>query len=132
MGHLNLLLDTCTFIWLVSSSERLPSKVARSINAATTSLFLSDISVWEITMKWQLGKLRLPQPPRYWIESQRERWSLSAVPIEREHLYRVSELPMHHRDPFDRLLIAQAIECGLTLVTPDEALHRYPAATLWD
>ena len=76
-------------------------------------------------------KLQLPEPPRLWTEQQRTLWKLSGLSIETQHLYRMSELPGHHRDPFDRLLVAQAIEHGLTIATPDQAIHCYPTSVLW-
>ncbi|MBI4871651.1 MAG: type II toxin-antitoxin system VapC family toxin [Candidatus Riflebacteria bacterium] len=89
------------------------------------------MSVWELCLKWQAGKLSLPQPPSVWVEEQCRSWGLIGLAVERRHLYRVSELPVHHRDPFDRLLIAQAIEGRLTLATPDRVLSSYPVAVLW-
>jgi PIN domain nuclease of toxin-antitoxin system len=82
-------------------------------------------------LKWQAGKLSLPGPPRSWIEEQRATWDLTRAPLELEHLYRSTELPSHHRDPFDRLLVAQSIVEGLTLVTPDPAIRAYPVSVLW-
>ena len=128
---MNLLLDTCTFVWLVSDPDRLSQTVVETIDDARNDLALSDVSVWEICLKWQVGKIGLPVPPRPWIEQQVETWRLDRVEIQRAHLYRVSELPRHHQDPFDRLLVAQSIEGGLTLVTPDRAIRQYPAAVLW-
>lgn len=126
-----LLLDTCTLVWLVSDPERLGRAVADCIDEETTELFLSDASVWELCLKWQAGKIGLPKPPRAWVEEQVRAWSLAALPIQRGHLYRVTELPEHHRDPFDRLLVAQAIEEGMTIGSPDPQIHRYPTAVLW-
>jgi PIN domain nuclease of toxin-antitoxin system len=126
-----LVLDACTLVWLASSPDQLSDVVASAVNDVATDLFLSDGSVWEICLKWGAGKLQLPKPPRLWIEEQRRAWNIDAVPIERNHLYRVSELPAHHRDPFDRLLVAQAIENGLTIATPDPLIVLYPAAVLW-
>lgn len=125
------LLDTCTLIWLSAEPQRLSKKASRHIDNPQTELWLSDASVWELSLKWQAGKLRLPQPPRLWVEEQSRLWHLRPLPIERHDLYRVSELPAHHNDPFDRLLIAQAIEQGLTILTPEPTMHRYPVATLW-
>lgn len=92
---------------------------------------LSDTSVWEICLKWQAGKLRLPTTPRMWIEDQARLWKLERLRIAPEALYRTSELPDLHRDPFDRLLVAQAISEGLSIATPDPAIRAYPVATIW-
>lgn len=126
-----LLLDTCTFVWLVAEPQRL-SETARTLLAEPSrAIVLSDVSVWELCLKWQAGKVELPAPPRAWIEEQARLWALERLGIERSHLYRSTELPGHHRDPFDRLLVSQAIEAELTLVTPDEHIRRYPVAVRW-
>lgn len=131
MGPLRLLLDTCAWIWLVSEPARLGAEVARAIDDPSSEIHLSDSSVWELCLKWQAGKIQLPQPPSLWVEEQSRTWGVKALSIERRHLYRVSELPAHHRDPFDRLLIAQAIEERLILATPDANFRSYPVAVLW-
>ncbi len=124
------LLDTCTLIWLVSDSERLSEAAGRVIDTAD-DLFLSDASIWEIGLKWNAGKIRLPAPPRTWVPAQCTRWSIVGVPITHNHLFRSFELPAVHRDPFDRLIVAQAIEDRMTVITPDEAIQAYPVASLW-
>jgi PIN domain nuclease of toxin-antitoxin system len=131
VGPLKLLLDTCTLIWLAADPTKLSDPVAALIDAPSTQLILSDCSVWELCLKWEAGKIRLPQPPRTWIADQQRDWHLEPLPMERTHLFRVSELPGHHRDPFDRLLVAQAIEAGLTIATPDPNIRQYPVATVW-
>ena len=125
------LLDTCTFIWLVSEPERLSRDSAGIIDHPKTELYLSDASIWEICLKWQNGTLSLPSPPRMWVEQQVEVWQMRELSIGRRHLYRVSELPQHHRDPFDRLLVAQAIEESCAVITPDPAFRAYPVASSW-
>jgi len=131
MGELRLLLDSCTFIWLVSAPERLSERVASALDSTDATLFLSDVSVWEIGLKWRRAKIRLPRPPRAWIEEQARIWDLRRQRISRAHLYRENELAEHHRDPFDRLLVAQALEEELTIVSPDADLRRYPVPVIW-
>jgi PIN domain nuclease of toxin-antitoxin system len=126
-----LLLDTCTFVWLASAPGELADGARRRLDEPGAELLLSDASIWEICLKWQAGKLTLPEPPRRWIEDQRRVWELERLPMEPEHLYRTTELPAHHRDPFDRILISQAIVENLTVVTPDQAFRAYPVAVLW-
>jgi PIN domain nuclease of toxin-antitoxin system len=126
-----LLLDTCTFVWLASTPEGLSAEARRKMDEPEAELWLSDVSVWEICLKWQAGKLELPGPPRQWIEAQRRIWEVERLPVGTEHLYRSTEIPVHHRDPFDRALVAQAIVEGLTVVTPDPAFRAYPVAVLW-
>lgn len=125
-----LLLDTCTFVWLVSDPGRLSARV-KSVLEGADDIALSDVSIWEICLKWQAKKLELPSPPRYWLSEQLKIWSLDRVAMEREHLFRSAELPELHRDPFDRLLVAQALAHDAKIVTPDIAIQRYPVAYLW-
>lgn len=128
---MKLLLDTCTFLWLVSDPKLLSAMACRAINNNDNDLWLSDSSVWEICLKWEARKLRLPSPPRRWVLEQSQIWQLGSLGIESSQLFRAGELPMHHRDPFDRLLVATAIDSDLTLVTPDPAIAAYPVAVLW-
>ena len=128
---MRLLLDTCTFLWLTAEPQRLGPRARRAIDARDAGLVLSDASVWEVCLKWQAGKLALPLPPRRWFGEQALRWRVERLPMAAEHLYRATELPPLHRDPFDRLLVAQAIERDLTLVTPDPAIRAYSVAVLW-
>ena len=124
------LLDTCTLIWMASEPAKLSNR-AKGVLDSSADLYLSDVSAWEICLKWEAGKMRLPQPPRAWCEAQSGAWKLLPLPIERTHLYRASELPFHHRDPFDRILIGQALEKGLILLSPDDQIHKYPVPWLW-
>ena len=125
------ILDTCTFIWLCAEPIRLSKTVRVAIDAGDTDLVLCDASVLEIALKWQAGKITLPEPPRVWVEHQCRIWSIGSLPISREHVYRTVELPEHHRDPFDRLLIAAALVEGATILTPDPAIQRYPVSWCW-
>ena len=131
MGTLKYLLDTCSFVWLCAEPSRLSSAATTAIGADDAELLLSDASALEISLKWSAHKLQLPSPPRRWVESQVTAWALATVSITREDMYRASELPEHHRDPFDRLLVAAALNHGATIVTPDTAIHKYPVASLW-
>ncbi|HZH04881.1 MAG TPA: type II toxin-antitoxin system VapC family toxin [Myxococcaceae bacterium] len=126
-----LLLDTCTFIWLTADPRSLSRKASKAIDAATLALYLSGASVWEICLKWKAGKLELPLPPRRWIEEQVNRWQLDVLPLNSDHFYATTELVDLHRDPFDRLIVTQAISEALTVVTPDAAIAAYPVGTLW-
>lgn len=127
---MRLLLDTCCFVWLAAAPQNLGDGVKVAIDKGA-DLFVSDCTVWEICLKWGAGKLVLPAPPRAWVEDQIRAWRVMPLGVAREHLYRTSELPHHHRDPFDRLLVSQAIEEKLTIATPDAEIRRYPVATCW-
>ena len=124
------LLDTCTFLWLTDSGKKLSKKSSKLIDQKS-DIFLSDVSCFEICLKWKAKKLKLSKTPRLWFEEQTEIWDLNMIPIEREHLYRVTELALYHRDPFDRLLVSQCLSEDLTLVTPDSAFDEYPVSTVW-
>ena len=125
------LLDTCTFIWLCAQPDQLSEAVGEAIDASDSAVILSDVSAMEIALKWSAGKLSLPDPPRHWIEEQSSVWSIKPTSLSRDDIYRASELPDHHRDPFDRLLVAAALNRSATILTPDEAIHRYPASCRW-
>jgi PIN domain nuclease of toxin-antitoxin system len=131
MGTVRYLLDTCTFLWLTSEPARLSAKAVSLLDDSTLDFVVSDVSLWEICLKWQSGKLNLPDPPRTWCESQLNTWSFPTLAINRSSLYRATELPDHHRDPFDRLLIAQCLEESLAILTPDLYIAKYPVSTVW-
>ncbi len=116
---MRLLLDTCAFLWLAAQPARLSALAAAAINDETSELFLSDTSVWEIVLKYQAGKLPLPESPRGWIPKQIEFFQLQSLPVTAEAILQSGELPGPHRDPFDRLLAAQALARGFRLVSPD-------------
>ena len=128
---MKLLLDTCSFLWLAQEPDALSAKAKERLDEPGISISLSDVSVWEITMKHAAGKLPLPEEPRGWIERKREYHLLEGLPISREALYLSGELPMVHRDPFDRLLAAEAILGGYTIVSPDQPLSDLGAARVW-
>ena len=125
------LLDTCTFIWLCAEPGRLSGTARSLLEKPDSPLLLSDVSVLEIVLKWSAGKIALPDPPRRWIEEQAAIWALKHCPLDREDIYRAGELPKHHRDPFDRLLVGVALRLNATILTPDQAIHQYPVSCRW-
>lgn len=125
-----LLLDTCTLIWLASDPSQLSAGATKALEAAS-ELYLSDVCIWEICLKWQAKKIELPSPPRTWVSDQVRAWHLQRACIEIEHLYRTAELPALHKDPFDRLLVSQALSHGARIVTPDLAIQQYPVTVVW-
>jgi PIN domain nuclease of toxin-antitoxin system len=94
-------------------------------------VFLSAASAWEIAVKSRLGKLPLPAPPESFVPAQRTAHGIEPLPVDEDAALHVAKLPDLHRDPFDRMLVAQAIVGGLVLVTPDDAIRPYPVRTLW-
>ena len=132
MGTLtHYLLDTCTLIWLCAEPERLSPAAKEAIDAADSSLLLSDVSALEISLKWNAGKLILPDPPRHWLETQIDAWRLECLSLRRADIYRAAELPSYHQDPFDRLLVATALNSTATILTPDSAIQKYPVSYRW-
>ena len=132
MGTLtHYLLDTCTLIWLCAEPERLSPVAKEAIDAADSSLLLSDVSALEISLKWNAGKLILPDPPRHWLETQIDAWRLECLSLRRADIYRAAELPSYHQDPFDRLLVATALNSTATILTPDSAIQKYPVSYRW-
>lgn len=131
MGIVKVLLDTCCFLWLARSPERISSAATEVINDSSNPLYLSDVSVWEIVLKHAAGVLPLPEPPRTWVARQTEFFQLLRAPVDLESLFRSGELPRHHRDPFDRLLAAQAVIHRLTLLSPDQPLSELGAERCW-
>jgi PIN domain nuclease of toxin-antitoxin system len=126
-----LLLDTHTFLWWTADAADLSNRARKAIAAADSECWLSVVSVWELAIKISLDKLRLAQPLHRFVPEQLAANRIRLLPLELSHVTRVSDLPWHHRDPFDRLLVAQAAAEGLTLVTRDKALAAYGVTTLW-
>jgi PIN domain nuclease of toxin-antitoxin system len=124
-----LLVDTCVFLWLITGERKLSARVRSSFT--TAELWLSAASVWEIAVKFAKGSLHLPVPPDRLIPAARDRYGISTLPIDEESALHVVKLPALHADPFDRILVSQAIIHGLTIVTPDPLVTQYPARTMW-
>ncbi len=128
---MRLLLDTHTLLWAAAKDSRVSPRVDRLLHAAQSKLFLSAASAWEIVIKHGSGKLRLPDPPGRFLERSLQLFELEALPVTFTHALRVETLPDYHKDPFDRILIAQAQLENLTILTRDEIFTRYPVQTLW-
>jgi PIN domain nuclease of toxin-antitoxin system len=127
---MKLLLDTHIFLWWADEPEKLSSVALSSLKDEKNDLILSVVSVWEIQVKIQLGRLKLSQSLTELIESQQQNNDLQILPIGLSHVLALDALPFHHKDPFDRLLIAQSIVENLTIVTADEKLSVYSAKLL--
>ncbi|MBV8150865.1 MAG: type II toxin-antitoxin system VapC family toxin [Candidatus Eremiobacteraeota bacterium] len=128
---MNLLLDTVAFLWLLEDSKNLSAVVRASLEDEDNIVFLSAASTWEITVKHQLGKLPLPQPPEKLIPQQRRLRGIESLGISEAAVLRLRQLPDFHKDPFDRIIACQAIEHSMTVLTPDELIRVYPVQTLW-
>jgi len=128
---LRVLLDTCTFLWLVGGSTELSPKARAAFASPANEVYLSAASAWEIAVKHRLGRLPLPTDPSEFVPDQRAAHGIDPLPIDEEASLHLTRLPDLHRDPFDRILVAQALVGGLLLLTPDAAIRKYPVRTLW-
>jgi len=127
---MRLLLDTHVFIWWADQQESLSSTALSALKDEANELVLSVASVWEMQIKVQLGKLKLSMPLRELVLSQVETNGLKILPVELEHVLVLDTLPFHHKDPFDRLLIAQSIQEDVTLVSADPEFPAYSVKLL--
>lgn len=128
---MNILLDTCTFLWIISDSNNLSGKARRLFTSPDNEVYLSVASEWEIIVKHKLGKLPLPEPPHDFILKYRTMHRIEALPIDESSVLQLSKLPEYHKDPFDRILICQAISGSMVVLTPDNHITRYPVRTDW-
>lgn len=126
---MRLLLDTHIFLWYITGDQRL-SKYSRSSIENAEVVFVSVVSIWEALIKYALGKLPLPEAPYPWLATQRELHGFLSLPVEERSFASLADLPRHHDDPFDRLLISQSIGADLVLVTVDPVMRRYSARLL--
>jgi PIN domain nuclease of toxin-antitoxin system len=128
---MKLLLDTCTFLWLVDQREHVPARVVRLYESAENEVYLSAASAWEIAAKYAAKRLALAASPERFVPEQREAHGILSLAIDEESALHTSRLPLLHRDPFDRILVGQAIVHGMTILTSDRLITQYPARTLW-
>ena len=128
---MKLLLDTCSFLWIVATPALVPPLALNQFRDADNEVFLSAASAWEIAIKHGLGRLPLPKPADRFVPAEREAHGILALPIDEESALHLARLPALHRDPFDRMLVSQAIVHGLTILTPDPLVTQYPARTMW-
>jgi PIN domain nuclease of toxin-antitoxin system len=128
---LRLLLDTCTFLWSIAGGGAISAAARAALVDPGNDVYLSAVSAWEIAVEHALGRLPLPEPPERYVLAQRKARGIDPWPLEEEATLYLHRLPPIHRDPFDRMLICQALVGSLTLVTPDADIVRYPVRTLW-
>ena len=127
---MRLLLDTHIFLWYISGDKKLADSTKDTISNPANEVYLSVVSLWEATIKYRLGKLPLPKAPETYLPEQRARHRISSLPLDEASVKQLAGLPSLHRDPFDRMLICQAINHSLTLVTVDSAIRAYSVSLL--
>jgi len=127
---LRVLLDTHVFLWATNDVGRLSTAVLTAIQNPANEVLVSIASAWEIAIKVSIGKFKMPTPLAPYLQRLLARHGFTLLPIQFSHLATLEKLPLHHRDPFDRLLVAQAIDEDATLVTVDSQLRRYKVKTI--
>lgn len=129
---MNLLLDTHTFLWWAHDPARLSRTAYAALYDLQHTLYLSVASIWEIQIKIQIGKLILPKPLAHVVENQQHINNLQLLTIAPAHIYQLDTLPLHHKDPFDRMILAQAFAENCTIVSVDGVFSQYGAPVLWE
>jgi PIN domain nuclease of toxin-antitoxin system len=122
---MRILLDTHIFLWFISGNTQLSTDVRDAIRDLDNEVYLSAVSVWEAIAKYQLGKLPLPEHPETYLPKQRDLHQIASLALDEISVVQLAQLPLLHRDPFDRMLICQALQNGLTIATVDTAIRAY-------
>ena len=128
---MKILLDTFPFVWLTSEPSTLSSHASKILSDQDNEFFLSDASVLELSLKYNDGSLEMPGTPRRWVKEQVKIWNIKSIGMTREYCYRLAELPYHHDDAIDRILVATALAEDMYLLTNEEELSKYPVSILW-
>ncbi len=128
---MDLLFDMHSFIWWADEPDKLSQTALEALEDENNRLFLSDVSIWEMQIKIQIGKMKLKLPLRDLVDSQQQNNEIEILPIATAHILALDNLPFHHKDPFDRLLIAQATAEKMILVSSDSKFTAYTVKILW-
>ena len=128
---MKLLLDTCTFLWFTGNSPKLSSRARQLIGDLNNETYLSVVSAWEIGIKVSIGKMNLLQPVKPFIATQLTANRMKLLPLELDEIERISQMPLHHKDPFDRVLAAQSLVHGMPLISIDPKLDLYQVKRIW-
>ena len=128
---MSYLLDTTVFVWILNEPEKLNGRALSLIEDESQDVFFSSVTSWEVVIKFAIGKLTLPKKPNELLSEIIAKFSFQPLSITHVHSLAVGELPLYHRDPFDRMLIAQARSENLVLLTADFIFEKYPVQTLW-
>jgi len=127
---MRILLDTHIFLWFISGDTQLSTDVRDAIRDPDNEVYLSAISVWEAIVKYQLGKLPLPEHPETYLPKQRDLHQIASLALDESSVIQLAKLPLLHRDPFDRMLICQALQNDLTIATVDSAVRAYSVSVM--
>ena len=128
---MRILLDTFPFIWLTSEPLKLSSRSKEILSNQGNEYFFSDASVLEICLKYNDGSLEMPMTPRRWIKQQSKIWNIKSLGITREYCLRLAEIPYHHDDAIDRILVATAMTEDMFILSSEEDIKKYPVSILW-
>ncbi len=127
---MKILLDTHIFLWFISRDQRLPADVQELIQDLDNEIYLSVVSTWEAIVKYQLGRLPLPESPEIYFPKHCDRHQILHLDLDQASVTQLAKLPPLHRDPFDRMLVCQAIQNDMAIATVDEAVRAYPVNLL--
>jgi PIN domain nuclease of toxin-antitoxin system len=129
---MHILLDTCTFIWIIKNDPKLLSSKAKRVYLnKSNALYLSIISFWEIITKYQNGKMYFEISPEEFLVDECFKHNIQLIPLNTDSTLQLTKEPLHHKDPFDRMLICQAKTHNLTILSPDKVFKKYKVKTIW-
>ena len=128
---MKILLDTCTFLWICFEPSKLSDRAKKYFKDPSNDVFLSSISTWEIAVKYSLKRLEFPEKPSLLIPELRKQHFIQELSLNEESTFRLLNLPNYHKDSFDRMLICQAIQNAMAILSPDEAIEQYPVQVIW-
>jgi PIN domain nuclease of toxin-antitoxin system len=128
---MRVLVDTHTFLWALLKNHRLSATAKQILTSKEHELYFSLVSLWEIAVKMKIGKLNTVGSSVTYIRDEMAEYGMELLPVRYEHILQLEQLPLHHSEPFDRLLIAQAIAESLPILTHDEMFPLYPVKLIW-
>ena len=128
---MKVLIDTHVFLWILVSPKKLSSRARSIIESGDNHVLLSTASLWEIAIKEQVGKLSLPNPPERYLRRRIAESDIEMLPVSAQHALRLFSLPVHHKDPFDRIIVAQSQEEDIAIITADAVMRRYEIEVIW-
>ena len=128
---MKVLIDTHVFLWILVSPKKLSSRARSIIESGDNHVLLSTASLWEIAIKEQVGKLFLPNPPERYLRRRIAESDIEMLPVSAQHALRLFSLPVHHKDPFDRIIVAQSQEEDIAIITADAVMRRYEIEVIW-